>query len=257
MKTTVDCSITSAPFAPQKSWKGLYATALGQSPSLVLDFERGFYGTEQFSHDPASQISFSRASTKSVLDASGGTVVYGVDEMAFDWSVGRRGLALGPSSGPVAADQASVPLGAWWNPSAGTLVGTYTLVSTNGGYDRILEINEGTSANRISLLHNTGQGRNVFGVYVGGSAQAVLLGTNSEYTPGTTANFAAAFGTGNFGYSSDGRPVMTDGAGSVPTTVDELLLGAAANGSNRATVVLHKIVYFNSRLSNADLIDLS
>lgn len=254
MKTVVDCSLTSAPLSRHKTWHNMYNQGHGITPSLVLDFERGFYGTDRLKTDTDDLITFSRTSSKTAIGPSGGVVTYGADEMAFDWSVGKRGLILGPGDGSVAPDIATVPLGAWWNTAQGSIIGTYTIVTANGGYDRIVEVNDTTSVNRISLLYNAGQGRNVFGVYANSSAQAVLLGPNTDYVVGTTAQFAVGFDENDFGYSHEGNATMTDSAGIVPSSVSQLQLGAGAGGANRPTIILHQLIYFDQKLSNTALL---
>lgn len=72
--------------------------AAGVAPVLVADCEHGVYASQRYGRlsvaSMADVLTLTRASTKTVLNASGMLETVAVDAAGFDWSSGRRGLLV-------------------------------------------------------------------------------------------------------------------------------------------------------------------
>lgn len=157
--------------------------------------------------------------------------------------------------GQRADDNASVPLGPWYNSDAGTIVlGGY--VQGASANDRIIEIDNGSSATRLSLLWNTVLGKPQFQVWNGGALQAAIAPPGNSIAFGTEFRVALAYAPNSFGISLNGGAVAEDNAGTVPSGVNVLRLGRAAGGA-QSLLVTESLVYYPQRLSDTELQALS
>lgn len=221
-------------------WNTRHCGPGGVPPALTLDFERGVYGQGRPEWAWPASLSFARDGVKTVADRSGLSHEVSDDAPAFDWSSGRRGLHCGVNGG--APDQ--LDLGTWWSGSGGAIVCDFTMTSTNGGFDRVFEINDGLSAaSRISLLYHQALGRFVLGVYDGGVAQAVLTGPETAYSLGTTARVAVSFAAGSFAISVNGAAPLSQGAGALPLGLTQMNIVSAFGFTNIPELVMHSLVY--------------
>ncbi|WP_412564950.1 hypothetical protein [Thalassobius sp. MITS945101] len=223
-------------------WNTRHCGPGGVPPALTLDFERCVYGQGRPEWAWPASLNFARDGVKTVADRSGLLQEVPDDTPAFDWSGGRRGLHCGVNGG--APDQLDLDLGTWWSGSGGAIVCDFTMVSTNGGFDRVFEINDGLSAaSRISLLYHEALGRFVLGVYDGGVAQAVLTGPETAYSLGTTARVAVSFAAGSFAISVNGAAPLSQGAGALPSGLTQMNIASAFGFTNIPELVMHSLVY--------------
>jgi len=237
-------------------WNTRHCGPSGVPPALTLDFERGVYGQNRPEWAWPASLSFARDGVKTVADRSGLSHEVSENTPAFDWSSGRRGLHCGVNGG--APDQLDLDLGTWWSGSGGAIVCDFTMTSTNGGFDRVFEINGGLSAaSRISLLYHQALGRFVLGVYDSGVAQAVLTGPETAYSLGTTARVAVSFAADSFAISVNGAAPLLQGAGALPSGLTKLFLAGSSATANKPEIVLHAVTHHTSPYVGSDLSGLS
>lgn len=260
MKLVCDLSVTSArnrprtatvvpPPPPPAPWYAPYQpTGLTAAPSLVLDFEAGVYGAGGIQTSFSNLVTFSRASTATGQTQSGGTQSFAMNVPVFDWSTGRQGLLLRPTGGGRSADVASVRLGSWWSAAMGTVLVEARLNGTNTDFDRVVEIHDGGTSNRISLLFTRTVGQMTFGVYRQGMAQAALLGTQTGYAIQTPLSARGVFGQDDFRFRMNGGSELSDTSGVVPSSVNVLQLGARADNGNHGDLVIYRITLFGEKL---------
>ena len=153
------------------------------------------------------------------------------------------------------ADNATVALGPWYVSSAGTIVFSGYVKGANAN-DRLIEIDDGSSGSRLSLLWNTVLGKPQFQVWNGGALQAAIAPPGNSVPFGTEFRVAMAFGADSFAISLNGGAVAVDSSGTVPAGVNTLRLGRAAGGAQGLTVT-ESLVYYPQRLSNTELQALS
>ncbi|MDZ4095674.1 MAG: hypothetical protein U1D35_12315, partial [Paracoccaceae bacterium] len=213
-------------------------------PRVVLDFKKDVFGLGADRRSFAGMISFTRASEATGIGPGGAPITYGVNEPVYDWSTGRRGLLLRPAAGARAADVARLTLGDWWTGAAGGLEVRGRVLAAPGGFDRVMELHDGTTTNRVSVLFNASLGQLVFGVYVANVAQAVLVGPATAYAPGVDFDLKGRYGPNDFSFQRDTAAVLTDTLGTVPPALTTLQLAASVGGSNPAAVLFTRLVVF-------------
>lgn len=162
-------------------------------------------------------------------------------------------------SGAVATDRnddiASVPLGAWFDGSAGTLVfdGVLNHALAN---DRILEIDSGATSTRLSILWNTVLNKPQFQVWEAGALQAAIAPPGSSIGFGSAFRVALAFSANDFAVSLNGSAVASDTSGVVPTGLTTLRVGRSVWGA-QGLMLAKKVVHYPARLNDAELQALS
>jgi|GEM_PF-4538078 len=241
------------------AWHSIYTKGLDvMPPSLVLDFERGVYRSDAGAPhgDFASVVDFSRASTKTVTDEDSNPQSLAVDEPGFDWETGKRGLHISAGSGGDAPDLVSLAPDGWWTGSAGCFVLEATFVANNGDFDRLLDINDGTNNNRISVYYNATAGRLACVARSAGTSQAALVGGSTAVVLPQLVKTAVTFDTNDVRFLLNGGSVLSDTLGSLPGPVSQLNLGASFSG-NRSEIIIHNLMYFAEGLTNAELIALT
>ncbi len=154
-----------------------------------------------------------------------------------------------------ADDNASVALGPWFGSDAGTLVFSGYVAGASAN-DRIIEIDNGTAATRLSLLWNNVLGKPQFQVWNGGALQAAIAPPGASVPLGTEFRVAVAYGPDTFAISLNGGGVANDTSGTVPAGVNTLRLGRAAGGA-QGLIVAESLVYYPTRLANSELQALS
>ena len=241
------------------AWHDVYTQGLDIAPpSLVLDFERGVY--RNTASGPAGSfatiVTFSRASGKTVTDVDGNPNALSMNEPGFDWSSGRRGLHISSGTGGDAADIVNIPTESWWTGGAGTFVLDATLLANNGSFDRLLDLNNGSNNERISVFYNAGAGQLASVIRAGGSSQAALVGGATAVTLPQALKTAVAFDINDFRFQRNSGPVLSDGSGVLPGPVTQVNLGASFSG-NRCEIIVHSLLYFAQSLSNPQLSDLT
>ena len=120
---------------------------------------------------------------------------------------------------------------------------------------RLISASDNTSSNRIILSRGSGSSGNInTSVTNAGSVQvsALLLGTS--LTGGTSNKVAAVYKSADFAGSVNGLTAVTQGTGTVPSTVSQLSIGNGdILGTNTMTGTIKRLTYWATRLSNATL----
>ena len=133
----------------------------------------------------------------------------------------------------------------WYNATEGTLYSEYRNHAI--GDSAILEANDNTANERINIRVNGTDPR--FFVNDGGSEQANLNG--GTVVANTSYKSAGAYKVNDFAFCNIGGTVQTDTSGTIPT-VNRLFIGRNQPGAYFNGHIA-RIVYFNTRLSNANL----
>jgi hypothetical protein len=152
-------------------------------------------------------------------------------------------------------DNATVSLGPWFDTNAGTLVFSGYVLGANAN-DRIIEIDNGSAATRLSLLWNTVLGKPQLQVWNGGALQAAIAPPGNAVPLGTEFRVALACANDAFAISLNGGGVANDLSGTVPSDLTTLRLGRASGGAQGA-IIAESLIYYPQRLSNAELQALS
>ena len=138
----------------------------------------------------------------------------------------------------------------WFNATEGTFVSKQTRYATAIADGNIYEINDGTSANRIS--GGTGASGSVLNpfVIVSNVAQATL--TQGAGSVVNTHTMAVAIKANDFAASTDGAAVVTDVSGTMPT-VTTLTVGKNSGAAAYWNGWIASLTYYPLRLPNATL----
>lgn len=164
-------------------------------------------------------------------------------------------IASGPTTGARADDIATVPLGAWFNGSSGTIVFGGTLLDAVAN-DRLIEIDGGDTSTRLSVLWNTTLGLPQFQVWDGGTLQAAIAPSGSAVNFGDSFRVVVAYAGNDFAVSLNGSVPVVDTLGSVPGGLTDLRLGRSVWGA-QGLMHAESVVYYPSRLADAELQALS
>lgn len=351
MKVVCDFSVTSAPHRPLAPWYAPWVSPISATaPGLVLDFAAGIYGSDGISGPLSSNITLTRATDATRIDATGALEVLGVDQPRIDHdslTLAPKGLLLEAArtnifvqsgtpadqsvtvnavphvfsfygtgsitltgahsatlvgsgvfparsmlyftptagsltftiSGSVTAPQleegdvvssyipsgasatlrsedvASVNLGAWFNSTEGTLVFNGSLDSAAAN-DRIIEIDDGTTASRLSILWNTVLSKPQFQVWDGNVLQAAIAPSGNSISLGSHFRLAVAYAPNDFAVSMNGGAVATDTVGTMPTGLTTLRLGRSVWGA-QGLMIAEGVTHYPARLSDAEITALS
>ena len=153
------------------------------------------------------------------------------------------------------ADVASVSLGPWFDASQGTLVLSGSLDGAVAN-DRILELDTGATATRLSLLWNTVLGKPQFQVWDASVLQAAIAPAGNSIALGDHFRVAMGFAADDFAISLNGSAVASDTSGSMPTGLTTLRLGRSIWGA-QGIMVCEGLTYYPTRLSDAEIQALS
>ena len=137
----------------------------------------------------------------------------------------------------------------------GTLFAEFTIDADNtNNFNRVLAIGDGTTNNRIFIF---AQNTEVFRFYVanGGAAQVDIVSTTSIL--GGRHKVAFAYKANDFVAYVDGVQVGSDTSGTIPTC-SNVYVGTHESGSTQPLEgILNQALLFTTRLSNADLANLT
>ena len=164
-------------------------------------------------------------------------------------------VASGASSAARADDIATVPLGGWFDGTAGTLVFEGALLDAAAN-DRLIEIDAGDTSTRLSILWNTSLGLPQFQVWDGGALQAAILPSSSAIVFGDSFRVAIAYSANDFAVSMNGSTPVTDTSGTVPNGMTNLRIGRSVWGG-QGLLLAESVAYYAGRLSDAELQALS
>lgn len=137
----------------------------------------------------------------------------------------------------------------------GTMYAEFEIKSANtDNFNRIIAIGDGTSNNRIMIFANNDEKPRAF-VSDSGATQVSIIGNTSIL--GGTHKIAFAYKANDFVLYMDGVSLGTDTSGSVPS-LSNIYLASAEDGNTRPIEGdLNQALLFKTRLSNAELADLT
>lgn len=148
----------------------------------------------------------------------------------------------------------------WYSQSAGTVIIEFQSI-TNGknvtggnGFPFLYDI-DNTSTNNITLIASNGYGPGIeAAVSDAGVTQAALRSTVA-LGDGLVKKHALAYAVNDFAACVNGESVLTDTAGTVPSGMTRLTLGAqnATVGTNNFTGYIRRFVFYPRRMSNSAL----
>jgi hypothetical protein len=150
-----------------------------------------------------------------------------------------------------AADRANLPLGAWWNPNAGSLLVEW------------LDINHGSSNTRLATLHSGFQILQLQGAVVAGGASNTVgtrgasLNLGVDITKGPRRAVVGWTSAGGITLASHAQMATTAGQLWTSGTPATLHLGRNSNDGNPMNGCLRRIVYWPQRLGDAALLSLA
>jgi hypothetical protein len=152
------------------------------------------------------------------------------------------------------ADVASITgsaFSSWYQSGVGSLYGE-TISRSSGQVDSggtaigVAVLSDGTNDNRIRLGAIGTQA-----IWIAATNTEALL-TSGTYTAGASFKLAAAYAVNDFAFTKDAATVQVDTSGVVPT-VSQLNIGRSNAASGLLTGTISRLCYWNQRLSNASL----
>lgn len=233
---------------------GSLATTLSDAGTVsgLTERDHGPYRSVSFLFVPAANSS----NTSFAIGPDSSTSGENIYSLGAQVEEGSFHTSLIPSNGTAttrAADVAQITGTAfsdWFNASAGTLFADFQQFgpATTGSFGSIANISDGTSNESIELRQPYGPARYRLQVVDGGVDQVEINNNESN----TTANkIAGAYAENDFAFTVNGEAVITDSSGTLPT-VDQMTLG-----ENKLNGHMFNFTYYNTRLSNATLQELT
>ena len=138
--------------------------------------------------------------------------------------------------------------------SQGTIYAEVDLRDLNTGvFRRLIAVHDGTSSNLIQITTISTNSRLQASVTSGGASQAAFNTTLSYIGK---VKVALAYNLNDFVMYVNGIQIGTDTSGTVPAT-SAINLGSASNGSAQFNDRISAAALYTSRLSNAELIELT
>ena len=156
-----------------------------------------------------------------------------------------------------AVDVLTAPIGDWFNPSEGTWIveSSRSYAESGSAFPRVLQIDDGSSGNSISLLWATSTSRLYATVSSGGVVQASIGPTGLTQT--AVNKIAAAYKVNNFAASVNGIVPGVDTFGTVPTGLTTVRFGNQPSNTAPLFGHIRRVSYIPRRVSNAELQALS
>ena len=144
----------------------------------------------------------------------------------------------------------------WYNASEGTFFASFE--ASPNTFTTYLAASNGVVAQNSMHMDNDGSG-NMRATYYSGSAPVAPLTLGVVGTLGAVNNMATAYKVNDFAASRNGGTAVVDTLGAVPVGVNRLNIGADPSGAavNVSNTHIRQVVYYNSRLPNAQLQTLS
>jgi hypothetical protein len=138
-----------------------------------------------------------------------------------------------------------------FNSAVGSVVAEYNPFRVSSTARGVFELSSGTGDDK---LHSRASVDKHWLVRSGGVTQASIdLGSATE---GQQNKISGAYKLNDFAASLNGSAVTTDTSGSVPYSIEELIIGSFFDGSN-LNGHIKSIKYYPRRLTNAQLQDLT
>ena len=181
------------------------------------------------------------------------TATMTMDFWGLQLELGEWATSLIETAGAIAtrtAEDISLPI-ANYSATAGTVFVEASVPYVAAGTMGPLRLDDGTASNRITIATN-GSGRLSATFVQGGTTQADLSSAETTITAGVAFRAAAAYSLNDFALCCDGRAVLTDAAGTVPTGINRVLLGENTHGAS-----IRRVTYWATRLTNLQLVALT
>jgi hypothetical protein len=157
-------------------------------------------------------------------------------------------MATGGTSSPrIATDNFT------FSGTAGTILVRFRFDDLVEG-DHIFNLNDGTANNRISPYYQASSGNFRQLARVGGASTGAA--STGLWVDDTAQCYVIAWGGGSYSSSLDGATAVS-AAGTIPTGLISLVLGANNGTGNTAEGGIERVVYWDQKLSNADIATLS
>ena len=139
----------------------------------------------------------------------------------------------------------------WYRADEGTLYAQCTTFATGTSGRSVIEVNDGTMANRTYIYTSPSGTSRTLG-FVGGSAVVTTLDVASPISSASiaykTSNWAASYAGGN--------ALLNSYAGVIPNQ-NTLLIGYSTNGGFQLNGTIKKLAYYPKRLSDAELQEMT
>lgn len=136
----------------------------------------------------------------------------------------------------------------WYNSNQGTFIASFTVRQSSV----VLVANDGTFNNRLPQM-SIGSVSGYENFIVAGGTVVATLNPAGTHTFGTTANVSVAYAVNNYAAVANGGTVVTDTSGALPTGINALNIGSFQNGSTPMNGYLRSIIYYPTRLTDAQL----
>lgn len=147
------------------------------------------------------------------------------------------------------ADTAVVPIGAWFNPSAGTILAEFI---PDGPLDSewVWSLNDGTISNRLDL--RTAEGASVYVAINNGGANEINA-LREQQSEAVAAVTALAFSENDIAAAWDGGVFKTDTSATIPGDLTQLEIGRLTHQSRSLFGTISSLIYYPLRLPDSDL----
>ena len=137
----------------------------------------------------------------------------------------------------------------WYNPTEGTF-SIDCIINTNSAAQILMEMSDGTSANRFQYQRDSGSNNLSYLAIVSGSISVNLSKTATFVND--AASIISAYKLNNYGIAVNGGATTTDTSSGVPI-VDRMRIGATVAGAAPSSGWYQKLFYYPQRLTNAEI----
>jgi hypothetical protein len=142
----------------------------------------------------------------------------------------------------------------WYRADEGTFYSELDTVRLADGATA-LEVNDGTTANRIILRIQNALASHIYTTY--NVAQVNQSGTGFPVVANQVIQIITAYKVNDFKLGFDTRLVVTDTDGTLPGNIFQMSIGSLTSGQSVINGHLRKIAFYPKRLSDAELIGLT
>lgn len=210
---------------------------------------------------PCNSVNFSATNGTAPANFTGDGVS-GIFIWGAQLEAGRFATSYIPTGAATATRNADIAtmtgtnFSSWYNASEGTFFASFE--ASPNTFTTYLAASNGVVAQNSMHMDNDGAG-NMRSAYYSGSSAVALLGLGVVGPLGAVNNMATAYRVNDFAASRNGAAVVVDTLGAVPVGVTQLNIGADPSGAavNVSNTHIRQVVYYNTRLPNAQLQTLS
>lgn len=157
-----------------------------------------------------------------------------------------------------AADIASMTgsnFSSWYNQTQGTFVLSGNITETSLVNKAIISVSDGTANNRTLTRYQNTAGL-IASVFRSGAVSVAQL--DSTVAPSTSIRkMALAYANNDFSQSVNAETPVTDSAGAVPASVNQIQIGSIIGGTEFLNGWIQSIAYYPQRLPNSMLQNLT